>query len=90
MMPDGSTKHEGLDPLDPDTDGDSYSYGHEENGYETAYITDAGGEHTRELNDADPLTAYKRNGELIDTDYDNIPDIIEADPPRMDDYLFWI
>ncbi len=79
----------GFNPLNPDTDNDTIQDGKEKDGYTAKYFYREGGETkntTRTIDDADPLTAYKNDdGDWIDSDTDNIPDVIEQDPKNYSD-----
>ncbi|MFO7907527.1 MAG: hypothetical protein R6U98_33070, partial [Pirellulaceae bacterium] len=81
---------ENLDPLNPDTDGDGLQDGQEVNGYKATYFKKVGDdnkEKSRQINNADPFRAYKKitnDGiEWLDTDKDQIWDVIEGDPVNM-------
>ncbi len=73
-----------LSDPNPDTDNDTVNDGREKNGYNFNYLTQNHEEVNRTVMKADPLSAFKYdNGTWVDFDRDNIIDIIEYKPERI-------
>ncbi len=72
----------GTDPLSADSDGDGVADGKEIHGYEVKVIipqADGTNKGVTKVLHGDPLTPYRSiDGTLMDTDGDDIPEVVEA------------